>query len=158
MTHRIKYQANRDGVASVEFALVAPVFLTLVLGVAETSKLFDVKMQLAYASREGARMASMERDGSAHGGQATNAKVISDVRHFLGANGLSGNAADVEIVDPDDHTTPLDLDDPLNDWALFELKVTVPYAPATSWYVAIGGPSHLTSSVVFRNGRSTTSS
>lgn len=137
----------------MEFALVAPVFLLIVLAVSETSTLFSTKTQMAFAVREGARLAGMDRDGLLEPGESLNDKIIGDVRHFLVSNGLPGDAATVRIVSPDDHCTPLDLDDPVNEWALFELLLELPYSAVTHWYDAIGGSNTLTTSVVFRNGR-----
>lgn len=144
---------TRKAAATVEFALVAPVFLTVVMGTTETSRLFNVQTQVAVAAREGARLAAMDREDLLEPGESTNAKIIADIRHFLTVNGIEGSSAVIAIVDAADHCTPFDLDDPNNDWGLFELTVTVPYTAVTSWYSAIGGSSSLSARVVFRNGR-----
>lgn len=43
------------GAAAVEFALVLPVLLVLVLGIAEFGRVFNVQTMLSQAAREGAR-------------------------------------------------------------------------------------------------------
>lgn len=50
---------GRKGVAAVEFALVAPVFFLLVLGLVEMGRMLMVQQSLTNAAREGCRMAVM---------------------------------------------------------------------------------------------------
>lgn len=144
---------ERKGIATAEFAVIAPVLLTVVMGVAETSRLVDVKTQLNVAIREGARLAAMDRRDLLEPNQSMNDKIIEDVRHFLFSNGLAAEAAEISIVDPDDHSTPIDLDDPNNEWALFELNVEMPYHAITRWFGFVSGTGQVSASVVFRNGR-----
>lgn len=59
----------RRGAATVEFALVAPVFLTMILGVTEVSRMFEMQNQLQVAAREGARTGVMDRTGLTSAGQ-----------------------------------------------------------------------------------------
>ena len=144
---------ERKGVATAEFAIIAPIFLTVVMGVSETSRLVDVKTQLNVAIREGARLAAMDRRDLLEPNESMNGKIIADVRHFLFSNGLASQAAAIAIVDPDDHCTPIDLDDPMNHWALFELSIQMPYTAITQWFGFVGGTGQLSAAVVFRNGR-----
>ena len=53
----------RQATVSVEFAVIAPVFALVVMGVAEISNLLDIKTDLIIAAREGARLAAMDREG-----------------------------------------------------------------------------------------------
>jgi len=126
------------------------------LGVAEAGRLFEVQNQLALAAREGARLAAMERNDLLQAGETTNAKITSDVKSFLQANGLPADDVDVFIVDPNDHTTVFDLDDPANDHELFELRLELPCISV----LGLGGPRTqaltLTSRIVFRNARAPT--
>jgi TadE-like protein len=146
-------EGSRRAAATVEFALIAPVFLTVVMGTTETSRMFNVQTQVAVAAREGARLAAMDREDFLEPGECTNEKIIDDIKHFLSMNGLPGESAAVSIVHHSDHTTPFDFDDPDNDWELFELTVSVPYTAVTSWYSSIGGSGSMVARVVFRNGR-----
>jgi hypothetical protein len=52
--------AGRDerGVAMVELALVLPVLVTLILGLFSSAMIFDGRMQLTHAAREGSRHAA----------------------------------------------------------------------------------------------------
>lgn len=69
----------------MEFAIVAPVFFIMVLGMVEFGRMVMVQQVLTNASREGARVAVL--DGS------TSADVISKVRDYL-------TAAHLPAVDP----------------------------------------------------------
>ena len=51
-----KTRRRRRGAAAVEFALVAPIFLTMVLGIVEFGRVVMVQQILTNASREGARL------------------------------------------------------------------------------------------------------
>ena len=52
-----RWRRREDGQAIVEFALVAPIFLLLVLGVVEFGRAFNVYQTVTDAAREGARTA-----------------------------------------------------------------------------------------------------
>ena len=147
-------QNDRKGVATVEFAFVVPIFLVLILGMIEVSRLLDTQNQVAVAAREGARLAAMRREGLLDEGESFNVKVTDDIRHILTANGLNGDAAEIYIVDAEDHTTEFDLDDPDNDLELFELRIEIPYSAFNSHVVELPESMDIVASVVFRNGRS----
>jgi len=50
------------GAAAVEFALVLPVLIILLLGLVEFSRVFNVQISLSNAAREGARTMAIEND------------------------------------------------------------------------------------------------
>lgn len=77
----------------MEFALVAPVFLLMALGMIEFGRMVMVQQVITNGSREGARAAVL--DGS------TGAEVISTVENYLTAAGVPGASATVD-PDPDD--------------------------------------------------------
>lgn len=57
---------RRDrGAAAVEFALVMPVLLTLVLGIAEFGRAYNVQTTLSAAAREGVRTMALQNSASA---------------------------------------------------------------------------------------------
>lgn len=145
---------SRRGAVTIEFALMAPVFLVLILGVTETSRMFEVKNQLAVAAREGARMAAMERSGMVAEGQSTNAKVIQDVKNFLEASGLEPDDINVQIVSHDDPSVGFNLDDPANSLKYFELKISVPFEAASAVCPPDMTEYNLESKIVFRNSKS----
>jgi Flp pilus assembly protein TadG len=155
LKHRLRKYVRR-GTATVEFAIVAPVFLAMILGVTEVSRMFEVQNQLQVAAREGARTAVMDRNGLVTGGQTTNAKVTQDVKNILAATGLDPNKINVSIVSHDNPSQAFDLDSTANSLKYFELKVSVPYS-ATSKIVPDDMVNvNLGTKVVFRNAKTTT--
>jgi Flp pilus assembly protein TadG len=54
------YREQRRGAAAVEFAVVAPVFILLVLGMLEYGRMIMVQQVITNASREGARRAVLD--------------------------------------------------------------------------------------------------
>jgi Flp pilus assembly protein TadG len=78
---------GRRGASAVEMALITPVFLTLVLGIIETSRLGMVAQLLTTAAREGCRVAVLS--GSTQ----------SDVQNRVDAV-LSGSGISVGTVTP----------------------------------------------------------
>jgi Flp pilus assembly protein TadG len=75
-----RWNDRRSGTACVEFALLLPFLVTMVLGVIEIGRYVEVRQILADAVREGARQASA--------GQLTNAQVISVVTGAVKNAGL----------------------------------------------------------------------
>lgn len=55
---------NTKGQAMVEFALILPVILLLVLGVVEFGRFYNAWLMVTHASREGARTASLGGTGT----------------------------------------------------------------------------------------------
>jgi Flp pilus assembly protein TadG len=135
----------------VEFALIAPVMVLIMAGMVETGRLIDTQMMMAGAAREGARLASMDRDGLATG-TSTNDKVEQDVKNFLAASGLDEDDVTVSITAVDEDTA-FDLDDPDNSQELFELTVETPFSAALGLGPDSTDDRGLEASVVFRNGR-----
>lgn len=72
----------RRGAAVVEFAIVAPIFFMVVLGIIEFGRMAMVQQVLTNASREGARIAVL--DG------ATSAGVSTRVNNYLSSASISG--------------------------------------------------------------------
>jgi Flp pilus assembly protein TadG len=73
---------KRRGIAAVEFAVVAPLFVLLVLGVIEFGRAMMVKQIITNAAREGARRAIVE--------SATEAEVRQVVNDYLAGASVSG--------------------------------------------------------------------
>jgi Flp pilus assembly protein TadG len=57
--HWRKTRSDR-GAAAVEFALVLPVLLVLVLGIVEFGRIYNVQISVTNAAREGARVMAIE--------------------------------------------------------------------------------------------------
>ncbi len=83
---------KRRGVAAVEFALIAPLFFLLVLGMIEIGRMVMVKQSLTNASREGARIAVL--DGT------TKADVVKQVNTYLTSCGIHGATVTTTPTEP----------------------------------------------------------
>ena len=118
---------KRRGAVAVEFAVVAPVFVAIALGVIEVGRAYEAQNLLASAAREGGRFGSMDRTGMALEGQSSNDKLIADVKSFLAAAGVPPEQVNVEITHAGSEAV-FDLDDPANELALFEVQVEVAYS------------------------------
>jgi hypothetical protein len=104
----------RRGVAAVEFAVVAPVLFTLMLGVWEVGRLIQVQQVLQNAAREGARIAAQGRIINITGSytevkvNSGSPSVTSTVQSFLQSAGLtntSGLAVSFQFLDGDTSKT-----------------------------------------------------
>jgi Flp pilus assembly protein TadG len=79
----------RRGAAAVEFALVIPFLLAIVLGLVEFGQAFKVQAAMARASQAGCEAGA--------GLYGTNTRVINEVRAAVNAAGLPGSNATVSI-------------------------------------------------------------
>jgi Flp pilus assembly protein TadG len=85
MFHR-KPKHCRNGVAAVEFALVAPIFFLLVFGLIEFGRMMMVQQALTNAAREGSRVAILS---TTKNGAAVEARMRDYLQSVL-ANAASG--------------------------------------------------------------------
>ncbi len=83
---------QRFGVAAVEFAIVAPIFFLVVLGIIEFGRMVMVQQVITNAAREGARISVFD--------SATTAKVNTRVTSYLAAAGISGATVTVSPNPP----------------------------------------------------------
>jgi Flp pilus assembly protein TadG len=148
---------NRNGVVAVEFAIVAPILVAIVFGMVELSRAFEMQNLLNVAAREGARFASMDRDGMLGPGQTANQKLIDDVKNFLASNGIPKDQITVQVKSHENPTADFNLDDPANDLELFEVRISVNFSEVSLQNVASSDDYALNAKVVFRNGRATIS-
>src|SRR5688500_16750560 len=79
--------AERRGVSAVEFAIIAPLFVLLILGVIEFGRAMMVKQIITNAAREGARRAIIET--------ATEPEVKQVVNDYLANASISGATVSV---------------------------------------------------------------
>src|SRR3972149_2310192 len=121
-------RANRRGAVAVEFAVVAPILLAVLFGLIELGRAFEMQNLLEVAAREGARFASMDRDGMLEPDENANDKLIQDVKNYLATNGISQDDITVEIKDFENPEQDFDIDDPGNDLKLFEVRVSVDWS------------------------------
>lgn len=152
---RNKPQSARRGAVAVEFAFIAPMLLAIVLGLIELTRVYDAQYLLETAAREGARLAAMERDGVLGDGETANGKMTKDVKNFLESSGIPEDSIQVNILDHDDPTQTFDLDDPANDFRLFDVEIVVPFSSVSFTPVSAAHDYNLTGSITFRNGRAT---
>lgn len=155
--NRNSCRGHRRAAVAVEFAVICPVLLSIVMGLIEVTKAYDAQNLMQTAAREGARFAAMDRSDMMQEGESTNSKLIDDVKSFLEASGLPGDALDVKVLDADDPTQTFDLDDPDNDLELFVVEITMMFSEISYTPVPEAYDYALTASIVFRNGQATLS-
>jgi Flp pilus assembly protein TadG len=83
MNRRTRVLRGERGQAMVEFALVIPIFLLLVIGVIEFGRAWNLQQTLADASREGARRAAVFDP------TLTQATVEAAIRAKIAASGFN---------------------------------------------------------------------
>jgi Flp pilus assembly protein TadG len=81
---------RRRGAATVEFAVIAPVFFTLVFGMIEFGRMLMVEQVLTNAAREGARTAVLS--GS------SNSAVNTKIQTYLTGGSVNANAATISVT------------------------------------------------------------
>lgn len=147
---------NRRGAALVEFAIVCPVFLTLVIGLLEAGQALRAANTMAAAVREGGRLAAMDWNDFVPEGFTPNSKVISDVRNFLTASGLPGSEAVIQITSAEgnDMGEEFDLTDPSNNYRLFKISIEIAYEEISTFPSTFMHGQTLTSELTFRAVRS----
>lgn len=72
---KTRHSGSEDGAAAVEFALVLPVLLLLILGLIEFSLIFNTQISLTNAAREGARVMAIQNSPALARTAAINAAV-----------------------------------------------------------------------------------
>lgn len=151
---RPKLQSNRRGVAAVEFAIVAPIFMAIALGVMELGRALDVSTNLTAAVREAGRFAAMHRNGIVPPGTTTEQKVIKDIRNVLKANGIDGDAAMITITHADGPNAgqPFDLDSSNNYMQYFKISIVIDYQDVSGFPLKFMHGQSLRSSITFRLG------
>ena len=88
---RANLLCDRRAASAVEFAIVAPIFFLVVLGIIEFGRVSMVQQIITNAAREGARVAVL--DGSTH------TSVANKVNDYLTAGSVSGATVSM-IPDP----------------------------------------------------------
>lgn len=95
-----RWAADERGAAVVEFAVVVPVLLTLVMAIIDFGRMIAVAASLAAAVRDGARHAATATDLTAGGtqAQAVQSRVVASFQAFGGAALTAGQV----VVSPPD--------------------------------------------------------
>lgn len=148
---------KRSGAAMVEFAIIAPVFLTLILGAMEGGKALETSNLMSAAVREGGRLAAMDWEDVVPDGTTANDKITSDIRNFLTAAGMPGDQVGITITsaEGDDIGQTFDLADTDNRLRLFKITATVPYSSVSAYPAHFMDGHSVNASIVMRAGRVT---
>ena len=88
--HRRGQAGRRYGTATVEFALVLPILMSLVLGIIEVGRIVMISQMVAEASREACRLAVLSG--------VTSAAVTSEAQLYLTAAGIPTSAVTTTIT------------------------------------------------------------
>ena len=152
-------QLTRRGAALVEFAVIAPLFMILILGTIEIGAALRGSAILFQGVRGGARLAAMDYHDMIPDGTTGNQKVEDDIRNFMKAAGIPGDEANIQITHASGTNSRsfFDLDDPDNQHLLFRVEATLPYTAVSDFPNRYFGSMDLRASVVMRAGRSTLS-
>jgi Flp pilus assembly protein TadG len=148
-------RSSRRGAAAVEFALVAPLFVTLTMGAIQAGIGISAAESLTSALREGGRLASMDASDHLLTNQTLNEKVIKDIKAFLTAERIDGSQVTVTITraDGDSAGSTFDLSDPTNDLELFMIRAVIPYSAVSSVTFFPHSAQTISASIVFRKGQ-----
>ena len=152
-------EMERRGAAMVEFAVIAPLFLTMILGTIELGMGLRASTTLINAVRGGGRLAGMDWSELVEDGQTANQKIVEDIRSFITASGLNGDATTITITsaEEEDFGQPIDLEDPDNDLRLLQIEVEIPYSAIATFPSQFLSGISLRETLVIRAGRSTIS-
>jgi Flp pilus assembly protein TadG len=147
---------DRHGSATVEFAIIAPLFVALFMGMLQAGTNFGVSQQLYSSLRQAGRLATQDFSEKLQNGQTANAKVIADIKNQLKANGIDAANVTVAITHASGAAagSNFNLQDANNDLKYFKLTVTVPYSAVNKNGFLPNNVSNLTASIVFRKGKS----
>jgi Flp pilus assembly protein TadG len=150
-------EERRRGSATVEFAIIAPLFIALFMGMLQAGTNFSVSQQLYSSLRQAGRLASQNFSDKLQANQTANDKVILDIKNQLKANGIDAANVTVSITHANGAGagSNFDLQDPDNDLKYFKLTVTVPYSAVNKNGFLPNTVSNLNASIVFRKGKST---
>jgi Flp pilus assembly protein TadG len=108
----MRHSRQRQGTTAIEFALVAPLFFALVLGIVEFGRAFMVMQLLNEAARQGCRQAIIEG--------TTSAQIKQTATSFLTSVGINGDVVGVSVND-----APVDTVEAQNMPAYSEMTVVV---------------------------------
>lgn len=147
---------QRRGAALVEFAVVCPILLMLVLGTIELGTAMRASMILNSAVREGGRLASMDFTDTLSANETANQKVAKDIQNFITASGLDGSKVVVSLkhVEGASEGQTFDLEDDGNNLELFRVHADLEYKWISLFPVNYMQGKTIKASGVFRAARS----
>jgi Flp pilus assembly protein TadG len=146
---------KRRGAAVVEFAVLIPLFLMLVLGTWEMGTALTAGTKMAAAIREGGRLASMDFQDTLGDDETINEKVIKDIKNFLTASGIPGDMVTITITHADGENAGEDFDlaDGANYLELFTIRALVNYEDISTFPLDYMAGQQVEAKLVFRKGR-----
>ncbi len=125
--------ARRRGVAAVEFAIVAPLFFLIVLGILEFGRMVMVQQVITNAAREGARIAVLD--------SATAGRVTTRVNDYMSAAGLDNAIVEITPSQP----ASAEYDEPVS------VRVRIPFSAVSVLSKPfLAGSTELTAQSVMR--------
>lgn len=147
--------AVRRGAAAVEFAVLVPLFLMLVMGTWEMGTALTAGTKMSAAVREGGRLASMDYTDTLNPGETINDKVVTDIKNFLTASGIPGDQVTVSITyaDGENVGAEFDLGDNGNYLKLFKITALVDYEDISTFPLEYMAGQQIEAKLVFRLGR-----
>lgn len=148
---------KRRGAATVEFALVMPLFVTLTMATIQTGIQITAAQTLTSALREGGRIASMDYKSRLQSGQSINQKVIKDIQNFLTAEKIDGSQVTITITAADGANagSTFNISDPNNQLQMFKIRAVVPYSAISSVTFFPHTNNTISASIVYRMGKNT---
>lgn len=148
---------HRRGAATVELAVIVPLFVTLAMGTIQTGLQISAAQTLTTALREAGRLASMDYTSRLQPGQTINQKVIQDIQNFLTAERIDGSKVTITITHADGTGagSTFDLGDPSNQLQMFKIHAVVPYSAISSVTFFPHPNSTISASIVYRKGKNT---
>lgn len=146
---------QRRGAAAVEFAVLVPLFLMLVMGTWEMGTALTAGTKMAAAVREGGRLASMDFPESLNPGETINQKVDKDIKNFLTAAGIPGEHVTVTVTHAEgvNAGTTFDIADPDNYMQLFTITALVDYDNISNFPLDYMEGQQVEAKLTFRLGR-----
>ena len=112
-----KRERNADGVSAVEFGLVLPLLMMILLGIVDYGQLFFVRLNMINAAREGARIGATR--SAANAADA----ALTATSNYLSATGVTAYLAGAGRSASVTASTPSDGDPKV------VVQVTVPFPP-----------------------------
>lgn len=146
---------DRRGAAAVEIAFLAPLYVTLVMGVVQSGINLDAAQSLHSAVRQAGRAATQDINSRLLPNQNKNAKVITDIKNQLAAEGFNASDVTVAITFADGASSGqnFDLSSSANDLKLFKISVEIPYSAVNTHNLLPNALNKLTAAIVFRKGK-----
>ena len=145
----------RVGAAAVEMAVIAPLFIGLILGAIQSGMSLDTSAKMYAAVRQAGRLAAMDYDSRLQPGQSGNDKVAQDIKNQLTADGLPGDKATVSITwaEGGNAGSTFNLKDPNADLQLFKIDISFQSKDLGSYNLMPPLNDTVSASIVFRKGR-----